>query len=112
MGWRSRGAMDVDGSLTLAPDRPLPADDAAAGSSLRDELVAWLGANLTPEGVEVGQGNFTDARSFEILRAWTRLRADAGGAAISWPVEYGGREATVAEQLAYHEVMTERHAPG
>jgi alkylation response protein AidB-like acyl-CoA dehydrogenase len=106
--------MDVDGSLTLAPDRPPPGEPAAVapGSSLRHELVDWLAANLTPEVVEVGQGNFNDARSFEILRAWNRLLADAGWAAISWPAEYGGRDATVAEQLAYHEVMTARHAPG
>ena len=52
------------------------------------------------------------AETIEILRAWNRTLADAGWAAISWPAEYGGRDATVAEQLAFHEVMTEAQAPG
>ena len=43
---------------------------------------------------------------------WNRKLADAGWAAISWPTEFGGRNATIAEQLAFHEVMIGADAPG
>ncbi len=33
-------------------------------------------------------------------------------AAVSWPARYGGRDATVDEQLAYHEEMVRAGAPG
>ena len=47
-----------------------------------------------------------------MLRRWNRALADAGWAAVAWPAEYGGRDASVAEQLAYHEVMAAADAPG
>jgi alkylation response protein AidB-like acyl-CoA dehydrogenase len=37
--------------------------------------------------------------------------ADAGWAAVSWPLEYGGRGATALEQLVYAEVMTQARVP-
>ncbi len=37
--------------------------------------------------------------------------ADAGWGAVSWPREYGGRGATVLEQLAYAEETTRARAP-
>ena len=37
--------------------------------------------------------------------------ADAGWAAVSWPREYGGRGATVLEQLVYTEETTRARAP-
>jgi alkylation response protein AidB-like acyl-CoA dehydrogenase len=37
--------------------------------------------------------------------------SDAGWAAVSWPREYGGRGATILEQLAYAEETTRARAP-
>ena len=48
---------------------------------------------------------------FEKLRAWNRTMADAGWAAVAWPREYGGRGATVLEQLVYTEETTRARAP-
>ena len=79
---------------------------------LRRSLTDWLRANLTPEVVAAGQAGMVSTETVEILRAWNRVLADAGWAAISWPAEYGGRDASVAEQLAFHEVMTAFKAPG
>ena len=66
----------------------------------RKELRTWLEDNLTPEVVEAGQHAIEG--NLEVLRAWNRTLADGGWAAPSWPVEYGGRDAGVPEQLAYH----------
>jgi alkylation response protein AidB-like acyl-CoA dehydrogenase len=78
----------------------------------RDGLAKWLEAHLTPEVVGAGREGFEDERTLAVLREWNRALADAGWAAPAWPTEYGGRDANVAEQLAYHEVMAEFGAPG
>src|SRR5437868_1707690 len=69
-------------------DAHLPAD--LRGVTVRDEL--------TPERVER-------------FRAWNRTLADAGFAAISWPKVYGGREASVIEQVVFAEEMSRAEAP-
>ena len=68
----------------------------------RKELRAWLAANLTDEVVAAGRRRGRDPDTFETLRRWDARLADAGWGAVSWPQEYGGRGATVLEQLAAH----------
>ncbi|BBZ42799.1 acyl-CoA dehydrogenase family protein [Mycobacterium parmense] len=77
----------------------------------RGELRDWLSANLTPELVAARRSAGRDDATFEMLRAWNALMADAGWAAVSWPREYGGRGATVLEQLVYTEETTRARAP-
>jgi alkylation response protein AidB-like acyl-CoA dehydrogenase len=85
---------------------------ASHADGFRRALADWLGDNLTPEIVELGRYGFEDEKSLEILREWNGRLADAGWAAPAWPAEYGGRDAGVAEQIAYHEVMAAFEAPG
>jgi alkylation response protein AidB-like acyl-CoA dehydrogenase len=77
----------------------------------RKELRAWLAANLTDEVVAAGRRRGRDPDTFETLRVWDAALADAGWGAVSWPQEYGGRGATVLEQLAYAEETTQARAP-
>jgi alkylation response protein AidB-like acyl-CoA dehydrogenase len=77
----------------------------------RKELRAWLAANLTEGVVAAGRRRGRDLDTFETLRAWDATLADAGWGAVSWPQEYGGRGATVLEQLAYAEETTQRECP-
>ena len=77
----------------------------------RKELRAWLAANLTDEVVAAGRRRGRDPDTFETLRAWDAKLADAGWGAVSWPQEYGGRGATVLEQLAYAEETIHARAP-
>jgi alkylation response protein AidB-like acyl-CoA dehydrogenase len=77
----------------------------------RKELRAWLAANLTDEVVLAGRRRSRDDGAFDVLRAWDAKVADAGWGAVSWPTEYGGRGATVLEQLAYAEETTRARAP-
>jgi alkylation response protein AidB-like acyl-CoA dehydrogenase len=77
----------------------------------RKELRAWLSANLTDDVVAAGRRRGRDPDMFETLRAWDASVADAGWAAVSWSQEYGGRGATVLEQLAYAEETTRARAP-
>ena len=77
----------------------------------RKELRAWLAANLTDDVVAAGRQRGRDPDAFETLRVWDATLSDAGWAAVSWPQQYGGRGATVLEQLAYAEETTDARAP-
>jgi len=77
----------------------------------RAELRSWLAAHLTPEVAAAGERNL-EGDSLELLRDWNRTLADGGWAAPAWPAEYGGRDATVDEQLAYLEETSRARAPG
>jgi alkylation response protein AidB-like acyl-CoA dehydrogenase len=77
----------------------------------RDELRAWLSKNLTEELIAARRPSGRDDAAFEKLRAWNATMADAGWAAVSWSREYGGRGATVLEQLVYTEETTRARAP-
>lgn len=88
-------------------DFSFPADAEA----FRGELRAWLAAHLTGDIVAAGRRGSGDRRAYEIIRAWNRTMADAGWAAISWPAEYGGRGATVLEQLIHVEETVRAGAP-
>ena len=79
--------------------------------AFRVELRAWLSEHLTPEVAEAGADHITKD-NLELLRTWNRTLADGGWAAPAWPVEHGGRDADVAEQLAYLEEMSRARAPG
>lgn len=76
----------------------------------RGELRAWLSTNLTDELIAARRHSGRDPE-FELLRTWNATLADAGWAAVSWPREYGGRGATVLEQLVYTEETTRARAP-
>lgn len=77
----------------------------------RDELRSWLAENLTDELRTGRRQPGSDDALFEKLRAWNATMADAGWAAVSWPREYGGRGATILEQLVYTEETTRARAP-
>jgi alkylation response protein AidB-like acyl-CoA dehydrogenase len=77
----------------------------------RKELRAWLNGNLTEQVVTAGRRRQKDSSAFDLLRAWDAKMADAGWGAVSWPHEYGGRGATVLEQLVYAEETTRTRTP-
>jgi alkylation response protein AidB-like acyl-CoA dehydrogenase len=83
----------------------------ATVDEFRDEVRAWLEFNLTPPVVEAALRP-VDESNLEILRAWNVRLAEGGWAAPSWPVEHGGRAASVPQQVAYLEEMSRMRAPG
>jgi alkylation response protein AidB-like acyl-CoA dehydrogenase len=80
--------------------------------AFRSGLVEWLSANLTADVLDAHRSEAEGEDGLEVLRAWNARLADAGWAAVSWPARYGGRDATVAEQLVYQEEMVHAGAPG
>jgi alkylation response protein AidB-like acyl-CoA dehydrogenase len=66
--------------------------------AFRAEARAWLEANV-PRGLPSGD----TATGFALHREWERELFDARWAVVSWPREYGGREATLFEWLIFEE---------
>ncbi len=80
--------------------------------AFRDEIRGWLETNLpegwgTPEYEEPA----TPAAQVAFARAWQRKLYDGGWAGITWPQEYGGRGASLIEQLVYNEEYARLRAP-
>src|ERR1700730_17020170 len=75
----------------------------------RDELRAWLGANLPKDWDEWRERRIEE--SFPYLRAWQRKLHEGGWAAVSWPKEFGGRSATLMQQMIFWEEMAGAEAP-
>jgi alkylation response protein AidB-like acyl-CoA dehydrogenase len=79
--------------------------------AFRDELRAWLEANL-PEPWQNGDEDTDEEREhFEYLRRWQRKVFEAGWAGISWSRAYGGRGASIIEQAIFQEEMARLNAP-
>jgi alkylation response protein AidB-like acyl-CoA dehydrogenase len=78
--------------------------------AFRDQLRAWLVDNLTDEVRGAARHRGRDD-ALTVLRSWDRTMAEAGWAAISWPVDYGGRGATALEQLVFTEETIAAGAP-
>lgn len=81
--------------------------------AFRKEFRAWLDDHLDEDLRELAQHPAGDEPDrIERLRAWNRTLAEAGYAAIAWPSEYGGRGASLMEQVVYAEEMHRAGAPG
>jgi len=75
----------------------------------RKELREWLAGALSTLPPKPPADAWDDRRDYDT--GWQRKLFDAGYAGISWPVEYGGRGATLVEQLVYLEETTRAGAP-
>jgi len=81
----------------------------------REELRSWLDANL-PEFRDLGEigpeQSDSTLRTMQRRQAWQKRLNEGRWAAINWPIEWGGREATIMQNVIYSQVMAESRAPG
>lgn len=84
-------------------------DLTSQDEQFRQELREWLATNLTDEYREKRGMNF--AQRFAIRRAWQKKLFDAGWIGVGWPKEYGGRGATILQEVVYNEEMARASAP-
>src|ERR1700741_2446032 len=82
--------------------------------AFRAELRAWLDENLPDflEQGEIGEQGEATARTMARRQAWQRRLNEGRWAAINWPREWGGREATIMQNFIYSEEMAKAKAPG
>jgi alkylation response protein AidB-like acyl-CoA dehydrogenase len=75
-------------------------------TAFRDELRAWFSDN--PPG-EMPESDEDAAYSWR--RDFQRRLADGGWAAVHWPVEFGGRGATMTQSAIFFEELARAQAP-
>jgi alkylation response protein AidB-like acyl-CoA dehydrogenase len=76
----------------------------------RDQVRRWLHSNVPPDWEKHRTEDEMLAR-FEFLRGWQKKVFEAGWAGIAWPKEYGGRGASLMEQVIFTEEMARAGAP-
>ena len=84
---------------------------SAEEERFRDEVRAWLAANLPKDGESLHHDSEKMDEWMTFLKSWQRKLYDAGWSGISWPKEYGGRGATIIEELIFTEEMARARAP-
>jgi alkylation response protein AidB-like acyl-CoA dehydrogenase len=88
--------------------------DRPDASAFRKEIRAWLSDHVVGEYAAVGGrgGSGDETFALETRLRWERELAAAGWTCVGWPVEHGGRGASVAEQVAFNEEYVRAEAPG
>src|SRR5437764_6394723 len=84
---------------------------SATEEAFRDEVRAWLEANLPPEWRHRGIGGYREDEEEGVQREWQRRLHEAGWLKLAWPKEAGGRGASPVMQAIYQEEMARAGAP-
>jgi alkylation response protein AidB-like acyl-CoA dehydrogenase len=88
-------------------DRP---EDTAFRAQVREFLAEHVVGEFAALGGRGGSGDETFG--FPTRLKWERVLADGGWTCLGWPTEYGGRGASMAEQVIFNEEYTRALAPG
>ncbi|MEU6983594.1 acyl-CoA dehydrogenase family protein [Streptomyces sp. NPDC046324] len=85
----------------------------SSAEEFRAEIRAWLRAHLVGEfaGLKGLGGPGREHEAFAERLAWERHLAAHGWTCVGWPTEYGGRGASIEEQIAFHEEYALADAP-
>lgn len=79
--------------------------------AFRSELRSWLARNVPDDLRPARTAALPESERVSRLRAWQARLAAAHWVGITWPVEYGGRGASIAEQIVYTQEMAHAEAP-
>ena len=80
-------------------------NDTKEEATFREQAKSWLAENAPAY-----QGDHTDD-FIAAAKAWQKAKYDAGWACLSWPKEWGGRDATPAEAKIFADEETEYDLP-
>ena len=86
----------------------------AADEQFREEVADWLNDNLRDEFADIryrgGPGD--EHRFVDERKAWERRLADGRWTCIGWPETWGGRAASIEQQVIFHEEYARAGGPG
>ena len=86
-------------------------DWSDADRRFRDEVLAFLDAELTPELRRAGQGLTSVYATYDVGMAWQKILHARGWAAPAWPVEYGGRGWSVSQRYIFARELSKAGTP-
>jgi len=89
--------------------RDRPEDEA-----FRDEVQTWMVEHVAGEFAALGGrgGSGDETYGFDVRLEWEKVLASGGWTCLGWPVEFGGRGATIAHQVIFNEEYVKAKAPG
>jgi len=82
--------------------------------TFRREICDWLGDNLSGEFAALrGRGGPGDEHAcVDERKAWEARLGEAGWIGLGWPVEVGGRDLPLMQQVIFYEEYARARAPG
>ena len=85
-----------------------------ADEQFRDEVASWLQDHLGAEFAPIrGRGGPGDEHHLvEERKDWERRLAEGGWTCIGWPEEWGGRGASIEQQVIFNEEYARAGGPG
>ena len=80
----------------------------------RAEVRTWLDKNLSDKFLKIKyRGGPGDENAFiDERKEWETVLADGGWTCIGWPVDFGGRGASIERQVIFHEEYARAGGPG
>jgi alkylation response protein AidB-like acyl-CoA dehydrogenase len=79
-------------------------------NAFREEAAAWLEAQLSGPFAAL-RGQTSQAEHIEERRAWEQTLGEARWSVVGWPESYGGRSASIAQQVIFAEEYARAKAP-
>jgi alkylation response protein AidB-like acyl-CoA dehydrogenase len=86
---------------------------SASDEAFRQEVAAWLHDHLVGDYASLAGagGPGREHEGFDVRLAWEQELGKAGWVGLGWPVEFGGRGASLTEQVIFAEEYTRAGAP-
>jgi alkylation response protein AidB-like acyl-CoA dehydrogenase len=84
---------------------------SAAEEQFRAECADWLAAQMSGEFADI-KGITTLTEKAERRKEWEQHLGEHGWSCIGWPKEWGGRDASLAEQVIFAEEYARAGVPG
>jgi alkylation response protein AidB-like acyl-CoA dehydrogenase len=87
--------------------------DSAEDTRFREEVRAWISEHLVGDFAAAGDvgGPGREHEGFEIRLEWEKLLGKSGWNCIGWPVQWGGRGASIAKQVIWNEEYVRASCP-
>ena len=86
--------------------------DSKQDKEFRDEVRTWLMENLSGEFAAAGgKGGAIDDQCWDVRIEWEKLLGRDKWLGMSWPSEYGGRDATFMQQVIFNQEYVRANAP-
>jgi alkylation response protein AidB-like acyl-CoA dehydrogenase len=86
--------------------------DTPQEAAFRDEVRTWLAEHLTGEFAEIGGGGGpADESGWDLRLEWERILGKDRWVGMAWPETYGGRDASIVEQVIFNEEYAKANAP-
>jgi alkylation response protein AidB-like acyl-CoA dehydrogenase len=88
--------------------------DRPQDSAFREEIRQFLASHLVGEFADLGGrgGSGDETFGFDVRLRWEKVLAEGGWTCLGWPIAYGGRGASMTEQVIFYEEYARAAAPG